>query len=310
MGEQPRLAYADVKRALAFLVAGGLIVGGVVMLLRPVDRDPDPSPAVAAAQVAEGVGVDEFRSYDEATGWWLVWYLGPLAVALGIGGLALLVIGAAEEAGRRSLPFLGLALILGLVTMIDAGGDPIQAAASRRLIVIVIPALLIGGAALLHRLYLSTPDGPNPLVLALGTGAAVVAMVPLLHLLPVADLSSHRGLRAGIEQLCDEIERDDVVLFVERPSSRAGAVAVQTVRGFCRVPAARAIEPSAAEIEDLAEAWKAEGRDLMLVAEEPPAGLVGSVEVAMSWQSLEETVESRPDAATRGSLVIYLAPAE
>ena len=109
-------------------------------------------------------------------------------------------------------------------------------------------------------------------------------------------------------ELCDEVDRTDVVLFVEDAASATGARAVQTVRGFCRVPATRAIEPSASELEALAAAWRAEGRQLILISEAPLGS--GGVEVSLAWESLERTVESRPEDAAQGRLDLGLSPAE
>ncbi|MDH3730412.1 MAG: hypothetical protein OES13_04745 [Acidimicrobiia bacterium] len=310
VGEQPRFAYADMQRAFAYLVAGVILVGSVVSFLRPQAVADEPSTAVVLAQQSEGVAIDGLRSYDEDTGRWILWYLGPVAAGFGVVGLALLITRVVDNDGRRTLLFLLITLFVSFAAIIDAGPDPVQIVASRRLLFMAIPGLLIGVGAVAQRLYDDSSHyvSPRTVIMVLALGATVA--IPLFHAVGIAGLSDHRGAREGVTDLCSSLGRRTAVLFAETSLSDPGAVAVQTVRGFCGVPAARAVEPSLDEIAELSAAWGAEGFRLVVISDEPLAGLAGRERIDIEWESLETTVESRPNDAERGQLTLFLAGVE
>jgi hypothetical protein len=310
VGEQPRLAYADIRRAFAIMMAGFVIVGSVVAFLRPVSFADEASPVVAEVQAAEGLRVDGTRAYDEDTGQWLLWYLGPVGLGLGIVGIALLVAESADDDGRRTLLFLAVTLVVSFAAIVDAGPDPVQIVASRRLLLVTIPALLVGVGVVAQRLWDTSNRYITVRTVLMVLGLAGMLAAPIFNLSSVASASDHRGARQGVERLCESLGRRSAVLFAETPDSEPGAVTAQTVRGFCRVPAARAVEPSLDEIAALGDAWRAEGRELIVISAAPWPGLGGAEPIDIAWRSLQRTVESRPDSVVSGGLTLYLAPAE
>ncbi len=311
MVAQPRFAYANIQRAFTFLVAGVMLVGSVVAFLRTPAVADEASVAVAEAQQSEGVVVDGTRSYDEETGRWLLWYLGPVAAGFGVVGLALLVTEVVEHADKRALLlFLLIALFVSFAALVDAGADPVQIIATRRLLFMTIPGLLIGAGVISQRLYDSSRTYVSPRTTVMALSLVAVLAFPFLGVFGVAGLSDHRGARAGVADLCTSLGRRTAVLFAETSVSDPGADAAQTVRGFCSIPAARAADPSLEEIIDLSTAWAAEGSRLVVISESPWAGLGSGQRIDIEWESLERTAESRPDDAEQGELTLFLAAVE
>jgi hypothetical protein len=70
------------------------------------------------------------------------------------------------------------------------------------------------------------------------------------------------------------------------------------------------VAPSLEEIAALGAAWRAEGRELIVISTEPWPGLGEPETLDIVWRSLERTAESRPDSVEAGGITLHLAPVE
>ena len=80
--------------ASGWAAAGGVLaVAGAAWFVRPLVTTVTgaPSAAIAALEAQEGRVAEGVRRYSEHSVQWLGWYLGPLVLALGFAGLALVV---------------------------------------------------------------------------------------------------------------------------------------------------------------------------------------------------------------------------
>ncbi len=134
---------------LAWPVAGLVVaLAAVAWFVRPyvqvTRKIPDrTNETIATLQRAEGLPVDVPRSYDELTMVWLSWYLGPVALTLGLLGLAWLSWRVLRGRDLRLAPFV---LLVGLATAVylwHPGIFPVHYWASRRFLPVTFPGLIL-----------------------------------------------------------------------------------------------------------------------------------------------------------------------
>jgi len=130
---------------------------------------------------------------------------------------------------------------------------------------------------------------------------------------PVAVLRTEHDQPRAVDQVCDALSDDDVVLAVD---PRGYNEWVQVVRGVCDVPAA-AIRPpgddtTAAAVDRAAQRARAEGRRVVLLSAEPGtdlAALGGRVTTTVHLDTREDQrlLERRPLGWSRLSIDVRLA---
>ena len=140
---------SGVARRLPDLLAGAVLVVGVLLPLRPLvmttRQDPmDPGAMYVARMQAElGLPIDGGRTYAEHSVDWLAWWVGPAALALALLALAVLFrrLGTWWTRGG-DLPVWGAALVVTtgstLLTLVRPGITPDHPWADRRLSLIHI----------------------------------------------------------------------------------------------------------------------------------------------------------------------------
>jgi hypothetical protein len=145
-------------RGLGTVIAAGILVLAVALVSRPLwlqahgfEGRPDYASFIASFQAAAGVAVDGTRSYDEMTVIWLVWYLGPVTVALAALGAALMARRAITDRRPELLLFLATLGVPALIYLVRPSITPDQIWAMRRLLPVAVPAALLCAAWLLHR---------------------------------------------------------------------------------------------------------------------------------------------------------------
>ena len=263
---------------LAWPVAGLVVaLAAAAWFVRPyvqiTRRIPDRTNAtIATLQQAEGLPVDVPRSYDELTMVWLSWYLGPVALALGILGLAWLSWRVLRGRDLRLAPFV---LLVGLATAVylwHPGIFPVQYWASRRFLPVTFPGLILLAVLLCCVLY-DRWRGWWRSVPVLG---ALSVLVFPLALLPGATLPrNYDGFAGAVEQMCGSLLPDDVVLFVGGAPTSDGLL--QPVQAYCGVVAASASPRTGrADVLEVAAAAKAAGRRLVLLSPVPDPARVPS----------------------------------
>lgn len=309
----PRFSWIDLRGAAAAAIAVLIVVGGLGGLyLRPETRQVEVSTEMEFIQFQEGAEIDGTRTYEEDSFLWVGWYYGAAAPVLGLIGFAGMVYAAITSRDRRPYLFLLSALVVSVAFLADPGSSPIQLDVMRRYLPLTIPAVLIGIGWLADRVveqeWRFTEVSQTAVILVLAGGVAFVAF----QLAPLAQAVPYDGSVAGIESICAAIGDDASVIILDGESSVIGERITQTVRGFCRVPAARTAGLTQAETSALDEAWQGVGRRLVLVAP-TEASLIAAggdplavTAIAFDFPVPEQRVEGVPDdeVVRRGAAIV------
>jgi hypothetical protein len=176
-------------------------------------------------------------AYNPTTVNWLIWYIGPLAVILGVVGLCLIIFLIVRSRNRQERYVLALffTVVMGmaLLYLIRPSITPDQIWASRRLLPVVMPGMVIAAAYTLYLLYEARPVGLSKY---LGIDYKILASViatgmvlsPLLISIPYVD-KDFLVQRDYIEKTCNHLSNGDTVLWVGQASPRM----VMPTRVFC-----------------------------------------------------------------------------
>lgn len=238
----------SVVRRLPDVAAAAVVVVGLALASRPlwlvVRQDPNDPGAryVAGMQERLGLPIDGGRTYAEQTVAWLSWYLGPVALAVALMVLALLVRRAVSSValGRIEawVPALVVAAGSTLLTLVRPGITPDHPWADRRLLIalpLVVVLVVVAGQWLVERT--AAPGAPVGRVWAGRLGAAVLGLLvvapAIIATWPHRAGGVERGSLSAVERVCDAFEPGDVVMAVD---SRAANEWPQVVRGMCEIP--------------------------------------------------------------------------
>ena len=280
---------SGVARRLPDLLAGAVLVVGVLLPLRPLvmttRQDPmDPGAMYVARMQAElGLPIDGGRTYAEHSVDWLAWWVGPAALVLALLALAVLFrrLGTWWTRGG-DLPVWGAALVVTtgstLLTLVRPGITPDHPWADRRLLVALPLALVLAVAAAWWGARQARQRWGR-----VAAGGALVALlaataVPTgLATWPHHDERVEAGGLAAAEAYCDAFEPGDVVLAVDDWAVNHWT---QVTRGMCGVPSVATTgrlrddpEQVLAAARRLDERVRARGGQLVLVAHREPATL-------------------------------------
>jgi hypothetical protein len=281
----------------------------------------DQPTAVAALQTAEGLAVDAGRSYDELSLHWLSWYLGPVAVGLGLLGFALLARRALRARDGSVLPGLAFLLVVGASTALYLWRPsiiPVQYWATRRFLPATLPGLLLCAAWLPTASWPRVRRGSTAGLLRAGVG--VVVAVSLLAA-PLWFLRGHTKEREYVpmlhvtESICAALQPDDAVVILGRPPASTGLP--QTIHAFCGVPVA--VASAATTNRDLATAYRAaQAAGKRLVYLTPTASTpVADGQLAGTFRRIVDTTVTvqalklmgRPDERFGFAMTVWLAAA-
>ena len=262
---------AVVVRWLPDVAAGAVVLVGLYLASRPlwqtVRQSPDDpgSRYVAGMQARQGLPVDGGRTYAEQSVAWLSWYVGPVALAVALVVLAVLVRRAVLSAGARRvdtwLPALFVAAGSTLLTLARPGITPDHPWADRRLLIalpLVVALVSTGLAWVLRR---AAASGRR------WVGVAVAGVVGALVVVPAATATwphraggVERGSLAAVASVCERLDPEtDVVLAVD---SRAANEWPQVVRGMCGVPTLSTTSGLRRDPEQLAATVATVSRDI------------------------------------------------
>jgi hypothetical protein len=236
----------------------------------------------------------------------LGWYLSPLGLALGVGGIALML---ARELNRRTAFILAAAGFFSVVFIWRIGANPHQIYAMRRYVPQVLPLFTIGAVYLLRWLCAQRPPAGR-VVAALLTGGWLISI--LLSSARFATQVDYRGLAAQISELNAALPSKAVVLFND-PAPVGVADFIGTPLRFLhdrpvfllrQEPANAEADAGglAAALADAVRDWRKEGYEVVLLqtdAAQPwPLGeesLGPAAGFALRSQFLENTFEARPE---------------
>jgi hypothetical protein len=320
----PRLGalrtWAGRNRSALATTASAIIIFGLLLAwsIRPAVQHSYGvyNGTVASAQRTEGLALDPTRTYDEQTMVWVSWYIGPIALALAVIGIAML----ASRFVKSAEPAAGLTLsVAGVGTALYLWTDqitPTQVWAMRRYVPAALPFFVLAsayalamGVRALPRIGISREWGRLAVV------AAVVAMIgfPLGVTLPVRSYQSQKNFLPAVNRACDTIGPDAAVLLV--PGDRFRLTMPQVVRSYCDVPAAALAQQLSPErTKSLAAAWRAQGRRLWIMGSSPqvitnavPGAQPFLAAGAYNTHRLNETLSRLPNTYRVETLQVYVA---
>ncbi len=270
-----------------------------------------PNDLVAGIQERDNLPIDPVHTYGEDSMRWLAWYLGPVTLAAGIGGIALLT---ARFFFRRDsfrlLLFLGLFAAGAVVYIYRPSINPDHPWAIRRFLPVAIPGFIVAASYTAELLW-----GMGRKRLRIVGRVAGVTVVGVGILFAVNVLWPLRTVRAEVpfvsvtEDLCDRVEGGAVVVLETR---NLGNSLPQSVRAFCDVPTARANpDLGIGFFRQLGDEWQAEGHRLYLVHNEPDpfgSGLGLRTETLFEGEVryFEPTLERRPDRILTTEAGLYV----
>ena len=275
------------------LATGAVLLLGVVLVSRPlwltVRQDPDDTGSLFVASLQRGRGdpVDGGRTYAEHSLEWVAWYLGWPAVVGAWVVVAVLAGRAAAWWRSRSPdpPLWVMPAVVGfgstVLVLLRPGITPDHPWADRRLVPVLLPfmvAAVVGGIAWASRHLPQRRPSWTPRAVG-GVGTALLLVPVLWASVPLAATRTEAGEVDAVQQVCDSLQRRDVVVAVDStPDGRAQRSAnewVQVVRGICGRPAGALLTP-AAQLPDAAASLAglvaaAGGRLVLLTAQEDGA---------------------------------------
>ena len=321
---------AVVVRWLPDVAAGAVVAAGLYLASRPlwqtVRQSPDDpgSRYVAGMQARLGLPVDGGRTYAEQSVAWLSWYVGPVALAVALAVLAVLVRRAVLSAGSRRvvawLPALFVAAGSTLLTLARPGITPDHPWADRRLLVALplVVALVCTGVGWALRWAAASGHRWVGVAVAVVVGALVVGPAAAATW-PHRAGGVERGSLAAVESVCARLDpATDVVLAVD---SRAANEWPQVLRGMCGVPALSTTSGLRRDPEQLAatvatvsrEVASRGGRLVLLAADSADAidrlGVVPDQVDATTVREDEHVLEQKPSHTDPLPIRAWLAPA-
>ena len=277
-----------------------------------------PNAAIAALEGQEGRLAEGVRRYSEHSVQWLGWYVGPLALALGFVGLAVVVrrLVAHRPVDLRPLPFVAVLVVVSSLYLWRPSIVPDHVWAMRRYTIVTLPGLLLlaalAGQVLADRWRRS--GGRAVAAAAASAVAAAVVLFPISTVVPVAEATTQGGMLEAVGRVCSAVGPRGAVVVV--PGQALELVSAQALRSFCGVPVAIAETTlGRAAVADLSAAWAREGRALHLVGAdaaqvEALAGRPAELAVVVgNDEQLEATLTERPDELVPAPVALAVSDA-
>jgi hypothetical protein len=222
-----------------------------------------------AIEQREGLLAEGVRTYAEKSVDWLRWNLGLVTVVLGILGAAVLT---RELILRRRREALGLFIAFctgGLLYLVRPSIYADQPWAMRRFLPVLIPAFLVFAAITISVVFEWLAQRTPRLAARLVATVMIVGVVaiPAIGTMKVRDMSSQANFLEPIKWTCDQVGPDAAILVVPTTTSYLHRQIPQTLRSWCDIPAALAIEAQTHDgVEQLAARAENQGRSLYLLA--------------------------------------------
>ena len=319
-----------VVRWVPDVAAGAVVAAGLYLASRPlwqtVRQSPDDPGAryVAGMQARQGLPVDGGRTYAEQSVGWLGWYVGPVALAVALAVLAVLVRRAVLSAGSRRvdawLPALFVAAGSTLLTLARPGITPDHPWADRRLLIALPLVVALVFTALAWVVRRAAASGRRWVGVALAVVVGVLLVVPAASATwPHRAGGVERGSLAAVASVCERLDPGtEVVLAVD---SRAANEWPQVVRGMCGVPALSTTsslrgDPAelASTVADLRDQLAARGLRLVLLSADSAdaitrLGVDPNQVVNTTVREDEHVLEQKPSRTDPLPVRVWLAPA-
>jgi hypothetical protein len=309
----------------------GVAGGGVALVLvaawfirpRVQKTHGKPNDFIKGLQVAAHVPVAPTRTYFEQSMHWMSWYLGPVVVVSAIVAAGFLTCALLRGRQRASL---ALVLMLGPASALylwKANAFPDQVWVMRRFLISALPLFVLLTFGLVLALFRWVPPR-LPRLVPIGVALVIAAFAigyPISTVVHIRNMTEQRGDLAVVKQACATLGTKDAAVVVMQ--SKQGIVdewLPQAIRDWCDVPVANMrTNPKETEaLEHLATSWKAQKRQLWIVAGDgdavhdalPAAKKASSTVTVIDKYFLERTLVSRPKhyQPTAFSLVLEPVP--
>lgn len=310
------------ERHLVIAACWVIVVGmAVAWILRPVGPKATQlpaSPIVGALQRSNGLPFSPTRTYAEQTMRWFQWYLGPVTVALGIGGLALLFVRAVRSRLVVGLVILALTAPLTVFYLWKPSIVPDQIWASRRFVPLGFPLFVLTSGYALDQLLEIIEARKLGVHLRRGglvLGAGAMVAFPLAGTLPVRSFQPQANYLPALESICKRIGPNAQVLFPFGEASSSWNLLAQPLRSFCGVPVAllRPPDDSVSQVDEAARTLATKGKELWLLSAtstDLQPFVAGSrtpqlIANATSHREIAETLTTPPQHYLARTLVVY-----
>jgi len=190
----------------------------------------------------------------------LGWYLSPLGIWLGVGGIAWMI---ACESLQRIWVLLSIGLLFSVLYIYNIMNNPYHVYAMRRYVPIVVPFFAAGMAYFLYGIWQQSIWGRR--------GAVVLGLLLSLWLLyngrAIWTLVEYKGVVAQLERTAEQLEPESILLFEDDVPVGSGSTfgtPLQYVHGFT------AFDLQESRVEDeplmrLIRDWQEEGRSVYWV---------------------------------------------
>ena len=254
------------------------------------------------------------RTWSEDTVPRLALFLGPVTLAAGIIGAALVTRRVISDPGDPRLPFL---LLFGVTTALYVWRPsiaPDMVWFLRRFLPVTFPGLILFAMVLTQDLLrLRLPWAKAGAALVIVGGLAL----PLALLPHYIFKRTHVPLATGLEQACARLGRDAAVVIVQNPAAIFGGGPQyrypQAMQAFCNVPVATAPPGLGSDFyASLATEWARRGRRLDVVAELPQAlsEVPGEAHILQQskYRVLEHTLTRWPTKYEEMQLLLFFKP--
>ena len=316
----PRLRRAQGPAAR---VVGGVVVfaGFGAWFLRPHLQTVRGAPniVVKAVQLRTHLTVDPTRRYFEHSIQWMSWYVGPITLALAIGGAGYATW--AFVRGSLRLPVQVAGFVLGPPALLYIWKPSItsdQIWSMRRFLPAAFPIVVLGAFGALcvvaARNHLGLPAARRALALVLGVLAVAF---PVYTIRNVSRMTSQRGYPSAVQDACNIVGRSGAIVVPQESSPLTWLYDPQTLRSFCNVPVAIMLSGQRSALSTrlpggkldprllhtLAREWEHQHRTLFIVAGSArtirklfPFATIRVVPGVANPHLLVQTLVSRPDA--------------
>ncbi len=236
-----------------------VIVFGLALASRPLWYQSYRVPHNPAKLLAAGRDPNPKRTYNESTLNWLAWYIGPIMVIAGFGGLAIVSYRLLKSEKHRALLLLPAVTVVGITSalyLVRPRIAPDQIWASRRLLPIIMPGFLVMGAVGLEQLYGFKSPKLKIRGQTLATIAATAAVIsPLVVTYPFIHRRNYVPMLGQVLTTCDNLPKKSVVFW----TGLGRLEAVQPTRTFCDAAAYGIKEPNQTSLAQLAKQAYAKG---------------------------------------------------
>lgn len=243
----------------------------------------------------------------------LGWYLSPLGLALGVGGIALMLV---REANRRTAFLLLAGCFFSLIFFWRIGANPHQVYAMRRYVPQVLPFFVVSGIFLLMEIYRARGTFARWIAIGLTAAWIVGIVMPNQVFLRQVD---YQGLAEQVSRLNAAMPTRAVVLFNDAAPVGVADFIGTPLRFLHGRPVFLLrqgdVDPDA--LTGAIDGWRQAGYEVVLLQTDaqqpwplPPDTLGKAEEQILTFANLENTYDGKPARVLPGEWRFVIRPVE